>query len=693
MDEKGPPVDNVQPIAPQNLTVEAPAELRELQGWLIWRLEPDPINPNGKPLKVPYYADGGKRHGKQGGIEDRGRMTTFAAARDAAARRGFTGVGLAMMPEFGVTALDFDNCVDAQGSLPPVVRDIASQTYAEYSPSGKGIRAFVRGSYGNHKSPTAGNDYGFEVFTSTGFVTFTGNAMPYTDILGLEDTVADLDHIVAPLCAGRFTATSQREADPDDFMIGREPKIGLSATQMKELLSVLDADMYRDDWIKVGMALHHECEGDDTGFDIWNEWSEGGSKYPSEEALRTQWDSFERRKGVGQRQVTMASVMRMAKEAGASVPRPVVAASVDDLRTAMSAVAATPALGMFTPEEYTGRFPITSLAVSIMLEPGGWLIKNVLPDAGLIVLFGASGSGKTFVAIDLAYAIAMGIQWRGNRTKKGRVLIIAAEGGKGMSKRLKAYLKHHKIDPKDVDIGLLTVPPNFLLSADVTELAAAVSASGGADVIIVDTMAQVTPGANENSSEDVGLALANARALETATGATIIMVDHSGKDASKGVRGWSGKRAAADAELEVLKYENGTRELRITKMKDGDDGLKWGFRLEMVVVGTDADGDPITSCVAVEADLPVPMVQEIGPKAQRFGPKERHVLEIIESEYEGVERVPLTELFDKCLAAMTKPEAPKRDLRRRDLERAIQSLAKRKDPPIEIKNGHVIFCI
>ena len=84
-------------------------------------------------------------------------------------------------------------------------------------------------------------------------------------------------------------------------------------------------------------------------------------------------------------------------------------------------------------------------------------------------------------------------------------------------------------------------------------------------------MAQVTPGANENSSEDVGLALGNARALEMATEALIMMVDHSGKDASKGVRGWSGKRAAADAEHEVLKYENGTREIRVTKMKDGDD--------------------------------------------------------------------------------------------------------------------------
>lgn len=685
-------MDNVQRITPEVRDIHVPAPLRDLPLFLCWRLEPR-YDGDPKPLKVPYYPLGNKRVGRQGAPEDRSQLTTFALARDQAAKRGMTGVGIALLDGYDLVAIDVDNCV-TDGKLPSEILQAVGSTYAEYSPSGRGIRAIMRGNIGNHKAPTTDTNYGFEVFSTTGFCTLTGNALDHIDMLDLEDTVAKVSPEILALCERRFGSSTARVSDPDDFMAGHEPTIGLSLTQMEELLSVLDADMPREDWIRVGMALHHECDGDDTGFELWDEWSSDGEKYPSEEALRTQWESFERRKGAGHRQVTMASVMKMAKEAGApSTPRPSLAATADDLRAAMSAVAATPALGMFTPEEYTGRFPITSLAVSIMMEPSGWLIKNVLPDAGLIVLYGASGSGKTFVAIDLAYAIAMGIQWRGNRTKKGRVLIIAAEGGKGMSKRLKAYLKHHKIDPNDVDIGLLVVPPNFLLSEDVTELAAAVAASGGADVIIVDTFAQVTPGANENSSEDVGLALGNARALEMATGATILAVDHSGKDASKGVRGWSGKFAAADAVLEVLKYENGTRELRIAKMKDGDDGLKWGFRLEMVVVGTDADGDAITSCVAVEADVPVPVVPETGPKAQRFGPKERHVLEIIESEFEGVERAPLTELFDRCLAAMTKPEAPKRDLRRRDLERAIQSLAKRKDPLIEIKNGHVIFCI
>ena len=683
-------MDNVQRITPEVRDIHVPAPLRDLPLFLCWRLEPR-YDGDPKPLKVPYYPLGNKRVGRQGAPEDRSQLTTFALARDQAAKRGMTGIGIALLEGYDLVAIDVDNCV-TDGKLPSEILHAVGSTYAEYSPSGRGIRAIMRGNIGNHKAPTTDTDYGFEVFSTTGFCTLTGNALDHIDILGLEDTVGKVSPEIKVICERRFGSSTARVSDPDDFMVGREPKIGLSISQMEDLLAVLDPDMPREDWIKVAMGLSHETDGDDTGFYMFNEWSEQGSKYPNEEELRKQWDSFERRKGAGHRQVTMASVMKMAKEAGAtSTPRPTLAATVDDLRTAMSAVAATPASGMFTPEEYTGRFPIMSLATSVVLQPGGWRIKNVLPDRGLAVLFGASGSGKTFVAIDMAYAIARGVAWRGNRTAKGRVLIVAAEGGKGMSKRLKAYADYYNIDPNEVDIGLLVVPPNFLLSEDVTDLAGAIAASGGADVIIVDTMAQVTPGANENSSEDVGLALGNARALEDATEALIMMVDHSGKDASKGVRGWSGKRAAADAELEALKYENGARELRITKMKDGDDGLKWGFRLEMVVVGTDVDGDPITSCVAVEADVPVPVVQETGPKAQRFGPHERHVLEIIEDQYAGIERAPLTELFDKCLAAMTKPEAPKRDLRRRDLDRAIQSLVKRKDPLIEIKNGIVIF--
>ena len=71
----------------EHRNIEVPDELSSRSGWLTWRLEQ---NPNGgKPLKVPYYCDGGRRAGKLGGDRDRARLTSFIQARDAAARSLF----------------------------------------------------------------------------------------------------------------------------------------------------------------------------------------------------------------------------------------------------------------------------------------------------------------------------------------------------------------------------------------------------------------------------------------------------------------------------------------------------------------------------------------------------------------------------------------------------------------------------
>ena len=136
---------------------------------------------------------------------------------------------------------------------------------------------------------------------------------------------------------------------------------------------------------------------------------------------------------------------------------------------------------------------------------------------------------------------------------------------------------------------LVLVRPRF---ADVlTQDETLAFASGATDVLaqarIVDTLAQVTPGANENSGEDMGHALANVRALRLASGAMVVLVHHAGKDASKGSRGWSGLKAAADFQLEVLRHENGVREIHIEKLKDGEDGKRFGFELKTVEMGFD----------------------------------------------------------------------------------------------------------
>lgn len=668
----------ILPIAAQHSAIEAPTELRLLQGWLLYRLEiPDGSD---KPLKVPYYTDGGRRHGRQGSPEDRAKLTTFAAATAAASRRGMAGVGLAMLPEWGFSVLDFDNCVGPDGRLPPEVAAIAHYTYSEYSPSGKGIHAFVRGNYGDRKSPSRGNEFGFETFSDSGFLTFTGNVLYEVDVTGMHDTISNLDAKVAPLCAKRFSASTAPAVLDDDFTVGREPRLNLTVERMTELVNALDPDMGRDEWIRVGMALHHESGGDDTGFDIWDDWSAGGGTYPSTEALRVQWDSFTRRQAPGRRQTTMASVIKMYNDV-----RPVM--SVARVEAQVERLIAD------RPVKSAGRFgplPIYDLS---QLAPGEWLVKNVLPAGQLYSIYGASGSGKTFVALDLAFSIAMGRPWRGNRVKPGRVVIIAAEGGTGIGKRGEAYARHHGIDLRDADVHVITAAPNFLEEMDVAEVIAEIKALGDVVAVFVDTVAQVSPGANENTSEDMGRVLASMRLIAEAINALVVAVHHAGKDPSKGARGWSGFRAAMDGQMEVTRHENGSRELRLDKMKDGEDGLRWGFRLEVVEVGVDRDGDTITSCVAVEADLPQAAVTGDRKEIVRYGNTERHVLEMIELHHRTAPDVALGILTDQCVAALAVPEAGKRDIRRQSVQRAITSLAKRKDAPISIERGRVIICM
>jgi KaiC/GvpD/RAD55 family RecA-like ATPase len=336
-----------------------------------------------------------------------------------------------------------------------------------------------------------------------------------------------------------------------------------------------------------------------------------------------------------------------------------------------------------------GRFgpvPIYDLSLA---PPMDWLIKGVLPRGELGVLFGASGSGKTFVALDLAFSVARGIAWRDRRTTRGRVAIIAAEGGAGIGKRGEAYARYHDFNLQGVDVHVITAAPNFLDSDDVSEVIAELNNIGPVDLVIVDTFAQVTPGANENTSEDVGRALANLKLLHEATRAMNLVVAHAGKDLSKGVRGWSGLKAAADVQIEVVRHEDGTREIIIEKMKDGEDGIRWAFRLEVVEVGIDYDGDIVTSCVAVPAELPAKVEEErIGLK--RRGRVENHVLEVM-TLFGSDSIVSAIELIDRAVAALQPPEDGKRDTRRQSVTRAIQALSKEKDGPLRMEGGKIIF--
>lgn len=562
-------------MAARALPENAPAELALLRAWLIWRSE-EAEKADAKRRKVPYYAGGGRRVGVQGTPDDRARLVTLDEARAACLQRGFDGVGIAMLGH-GVTALDFDSCIDDAGHVRPDVLDLIAHTYAEISPSGRGVRAFVHGQLGNRKSHQGAEfPFGFETFETKGFVTFTGVPLPELELVG-DGEIRDITPAILELCATRWP--------PLRVVAGPSAPGRLTQAQVSRLLAVIPADTGYDEWLKVGMALHHDTDGD--GFEFWNEWSATGAKYPGLEALQRHWNSFGRGDGPA---VTAGTLLRIA---GHYDPSATVAGDED-----------------FEPVDQEGepserlKFPITAGDAFAHGKTPGWRIRDVLPDAELAVIFGESGSGKSFLALDLAMALARGVPWRGKTTKQGRVVYIAAEGGGGFRKRVLAYAKQHGVDLKVTPFDVMHAAPNFMSTNDAVDVVKAVKATGGASLVVVDTFAQVTPGANENAGEDMSKAIANCRRIHQSTGALVVLVHHAGKDSSKGARGWSGIRAAADAEIEVARFR-GSRVARVTKQKDGDDGAEFGFVLAPVALDqVDDDGIALTSCVVGDAPAP-----------------------------------------------------------------------------------------
>jgi hypothetical protein len=126
-------------------------------------------------------------------------------------------------------------------------------------------------------------------------------------------------------------------------------------------------------------------------------------------------------------------------------------------------------------------------------------------------------------------------------------------------------------------------------------------------------------------------------------------------------------------------------------MKDGEDGIRWGFKLEVIELGIDFDGDTVTSCVAIEAELSAPKGEQDDRKgAKRRGRVENHILEVM-TMFGDQSVVSAHELVEKAVEMMPAPEDGKRDIRRQSVVRAINGLSREKDGPLKIEGGRVIF--
>ncbi len=626
----------------------APDFIRDLKIWLLWGA------PGEKVTKQPYYAFGGKRHGEQNSPVELEKLVDFETAKAQALKRGFLGVGVAPRRELDITIIDLDTqkSLIEDIPLPPEALSLSGGHYAEWSPSGTGVHFICKGipAYpGNKKDNANEENWGLELFFANGFVTFTGNPLPTSK------------SVLAPASEHLKATLLHKFGDP---LTVKTPspaaRLGMSDAAIKDTLSWLDpADPDHDKWVMIGMGIHFETQGSAAGLEIFLEWSRGGGRYfKGDDHVRDRWRSFKDDKDDP---VSMGYVLKLATARGA----PRLTGSVDESDWSVIVTEhATP--DMSASHYFKGRSVGAFLDKTVRAP---WLVKGFLKKANVGLIFGPSASGKSFIALDICAALARGASWNNHPANPDRlrVLFVVAEGVDDFADRIRVYLKHNALTPGDVSISVISdVIPNMCNPESAKNLLDDIREMGLFDLVVIDTLAQVTAGADENNGKEIGMALKHCRMISMAAKTMVILVHHSGKDTTKGPRGWSGIFGACDVIYGVSKEDGINGVLEVVKQKGGKSGHKFGFTLPVVQLDECEDGEIPDSCIV-----------EYGPVATPEKPRKlRANQEVVYNamlEFSPGSWVTLDSLISICMENTILAEGVK-DNRRSNIARTISTM-------------------
>lgn len=258
-----------------------------------------------------------------------------------------------------------------------------------------------------------------------------------------------------------------------------------------------------------------------------------------------------------------------------------------------------------------------------------WIAKNLIPESGIGIIFGASQTYKSFLTLDLLAHIARGSKlWFGHRIKKKvHCVYVPLEGKGGIPKRVAAWrhaqarkcpvhigggnigLQFQSPDDEQFDTGIYYFmdPVNLRNPLDRLKFIDTLKSHGFYGCLIcIDTLSQMGAGLNENSPEGMGELIKIMQEIQAALGGVVMAIHHTGKETWRGMRGHSSLGAALDFAIECERQEKVDSkyhaQFTIEKMKDGESGLTYTFSMERIVTGTDEDGDDISSLVVITND-------------------------------------------------------------------------------------------
>jgi AAA domain-containing protein len=250
----------------------------------------------------------------------------------------------------------------------------------------------------------------------------------------------------------------------------------------------------------------------------------------------------------------------------------------------------------------TFRFQVKPFeAIKLSTEPN-YRVVGILPRVGLVVVWGPPKCGKSFWTFDLVMHIALGWKYRGRKVQQGMVVYLALEGGPGFAARKEAWRQRHLADHKElVPFNLIDVPVDLIADHKtlIEEIEAQVSEMPA--IVVIDTLNRSLNG-SENKDEDMGKYIRAADTIRARFGCLVIIIHHCGVAGGR-PRGHTSLTGADDAQIAVIRDKDGEITVTVEHMKDGEASAPMGSKLETVTVGINNEGDPITSCIIVPAEI------------------------------------------------------------------------------------------
>src|SRR5262245_38999649 len=255
-------------------------------------------------------------------------------------------------------------------------------------------------------------------------------------------------------------------------------------------------------------------------------------------------------------------------------------------------------------EEPKYRFRLMSFSD---MRPGveqPYLVDELVPAKGIVLMWGPPKCYKSFVMLDLMLHVAKGWEYRDRYVQQGTVVYCAFEGAHGYKKRIEALRRHYDLMDDEEPVPLYVMPGQANLVNDHRRIVSDIHRplwQTVATVVVLDTLNKSLHG-SESKDVDMSSYIRAAEAIRDAFQCVVIIIHHCGLDESR-PRGHSALPAAVDAQLAVTR-QNDMATVLVELMRDGPEGAEIASKVLSIEVGMDANGRPLTSRWVMPADAP-----------------------------------------------------------------------------------------